>query len=299
MLLLDLSGVACARPITLYYNGNQPTIEHIRNAMIGDIQEYENLYHSFGRMVVCIDSKPYWRSAVQPAYKQSRAKAKEKSDIDWDAFGADVAQIHQDLINYSNYIVIDIQGAEADDVISVLTEYATSIDEPTLIISSDKDMLQLQLRNEKTYQFSPNRNKLLTLINTEYDLLTHILKGDVSDCIPNVFSPDNHFMIEGDKPRQKPMSKKLIEAVRACQENEKDGTNCECCLSDPKVLARYKQNRELIDTSYVPKELQKAIISTYKRKLAINKENRLDELLSVFDSEEGDFEGVDNSVIKL
>tara|TARA_R110000851_G_scaffold8936_4_gene33977 strand:+ start:301 stop:1191 length:891 start_codon:yes stop_codon:yes gene_type:complete len=283
MLLLDLSGVACAKPITLYYEGAKPPIEDVRNAMIGDIQEYEKLYsEAFGRMVVCIDSKPYWRSEVQPAYKQSRAKAKAKSDIDWDTFGADVNQIHKDLVEYSNYIVIDIQGAEADDVIAVLTEYATSIDEHTVIISSDKDMLQLQLRNKKAHQFSPNRNKLLTLENTEYDLLSHILKGDVSDCIPNVFSLDNHFMIEGDKPRQKSITKKIIAEAREYYPDNMD----KCELLDETAQARFKQNQELIDTTYTPKVLQETIISMYIRKCAITKEHRIEELLSPFESEE-------------
>lgn len=296
MLLLDLSGVACARPITLYYDGNKPPIEDVRNAMIGDIQEYDKLYgKTFGRMVVCIDSRPYWRSKVQPAYKASRAKAKAKSDIDWDTFGADVNKIHQDLIEYSDYIVIDIKGAEADDVIAVLTEYATSLDEPTVIISSDKDMLQLQLRNKKAHQFSPNRNKLLTLENTEYDLLTHILKGDVSDCIPNIFSPDNHFMIEGDKPRQKSISKKIIAEVR---EYFPDNI-ADCELLNEAAQARFIQNQILIDTTYTPAVLQQTIIDTYKRKALINQEHRIEELLSEFDSEEEDFEGVDNSNVRL
>jgi len=296
MLLLDLSGVACAKPITLYYEGNNPPIEDVRNAMIGDIQTYEKLYDkTFGRMVVCIDSKPYWRSKVQPAYKQSRTKAKAKSDIDWDAFGAGVNQIHKDLVEYSNYIVIDIKGAEADDVIAVLAEYASSQGEPSVIISSDKDMLQLQTRHKDVHQFSPNRNKLLTLENTDYDLLTHILKGDVSDCIPNVFSPDNHFMIEGDKPRQKSITKVIIAEVR---EYYPDNL-LECPLLDGDVAERFKQNRELIDTTFTPKDLQDTIIRKYLSASKVNQEHRIDELLSDFDSEEGDFEGVDASEVRL
>ncbi len=291
MLLLDLSGVACAKPITLYYEGVKPPIEDVRNVLIGDIQNYEKLYSkNFGRMVVCIDSKPYWRSEVHPSYKQNRTKAKAKSDIDWDAFGADVNQINIDLIEYSNYIIIDLKGAEADDVIAVLTEYAIAKDEPVAIISSDKDMMQLQVRHKNVYQFSPNRNKLLTLDNTEYDLLSHLLKGDVSDCIPNVFSPDNHFMIEGDKPRQKSISKKIIAEVREYFPDNLD--NCELLAS---ALTRFKQNQVLIDTTFIPEELQKTIVSTFKRKSCIHKDHRVDELLSEFDGEEeeGGFEGVE------
>ncbi len=297
MLLLDLSGVACAKPITLYYDGVTPEIEDLRNVLIGDIQNYEKLYgKNFGRMVVCVDSKPYWRSDVQPSYKQNRTKAKAKSDIDWDAFGAGVKQINMDLVEYSNYIIIDLKGAEADDVIAVLTEYAVAKDEPVVIISSDKDMLQLQVRHEKTFQFSPNRNKLLTLENTEYDLLTHLLKGDVSDCIPNVFSPDNHFMIEGDKPRQKPISKKIIAEVREYfPDNIED-----CKLLDETAQARFKQNQILIDTTYIPVELQKTILSLYESKAKNNKEHRIDELLSDFDNEEdGDFEGEPKEGVRL
>lgn len=283
MLLLDLSSVACGKLLTLYYEGVKPPIEDVRDTLIGEVQRLAELhYKTCGRMVICVDSRPYWRSEVQLAYKQSRIKAKAKSTIDWDVFGADVNQVIADLVEYSNYIVVDIKGAEADDVIAVLIEHAKG--ERTLSISSDKDMLQLQVRHDNVYQWSPNRCNMLTLENTEYDLLTHILKGDVSDCIPNVFSPDNFFMIEGDKPRQRPISKKIIAEVREYYPHRLS----DCELLDEKALARFKQNQVLIDTTYIPKELQKTILSTFKRKSCINKEHRISELLSVFDSDDDD-----------
>ena len=232
-------------------------------------------------MIICADSKPYWRSEVQPSYKLNRLKARASSTINSEAFYEDLAIIKQDIIDYSNWVMLDIKRAEADDIIAVLTAYARFIDEKVLIISSDKDMLQLQTRHKEVFQFSPNRNKLLTLENTEYDILTHFLKGDTSDGIPNVFSIEGHFMIEGEKPRQKSITKGIIADVR---DNLEDLTKCKSL--DKVSIERYNQNIELIDTSFTPDDLQIAIRNTFKLSNVLNKEHKLDELLSPFEADE-------------
>lgn len=298
MQLADLSGIAYHKIIGFYAEGQTPDIADVRHALFTELQEYEEQYTElFGRMVICADSKPYWRTEVQPSYKMNRIKARSKSDINSEAFYADLAILKQDIIEQTNYMLIDTKGAEADDVIAVLTEYAASIGEKIVILSSDKDMLQLQVLYKDVFQFSPNRNKLLTLENTEYDLLTHFLKGDVSDGIPNVFSPENHFMIEGDKPRQKSITKKLIAGVR-----EAIDTNNTTMLAEyftAETMLRFEQNKELIDTTYTPKHLQDTIRALYgkKRALTSTKEHNIEGLLSPFDCE--DEEISDNSSVRL
>jgi len=282
MLLIDLSGVAYHKVINFYANEERPDIADVKRVLLTELKEYEELYSSnFGHMIICADSKPYWRSEVQPSYKQNRLKARETSTINSEAFYEDLAIIKQDIVEYSNWVMLDIKRAEADDLIAILTKYARDNDEKVLIISSDKDMLQLQTRHEEVYQFSPNRNKLLTLENTEYDLLTHFLKGDTSDGIPNVFSPEDHFMIEGDKPRQKSITKKIIADVR---EHFDDITKC--TVLDENAIKRFKQNQELIDTSYTPKDLAILIVKVFEVMIKEEKEDRLEEFLSPFEAED-------------
>lgn len=283
MLLLDLSGVAYHKIINFYANEQTPDIADVRHALFTELLEYEQQYNTFGRMVICADSKPYWRSAVQPAYKLNRLKARETSTINSEAFYADLAVLKQDIVDRTNYILLEVSGAEADDSIAVLTQYAAEgLNQSVAIISSDKDMLQLQTKFENVFQFSPNRNKLLTLGNTEYDLLSHILKGDVSDGIPNVFSPEGHFMIEGDKPRQRSITKRIVEEVR--RHFPSDLKNCECLTDDARL--RFQQNRELIDTSFTPAMLINSILKKYKEHNKQNRNHDVEALLSPFSIEE-------------
>lgn len=295
MLLNDLSGIAYHKIINYYANEERPDIKDVKRVLLTELSEYEELYSkTFGRMIICADSKPYWRSEVQPSYKENRLKARATSTIDNEAFYEDLDIIKQDIIDYSNWVILDIKRAEADDIIAVLTKYASDNNEKTIIISSDKDMLQLQTRHKEVYQFSPNRNKLLTLENTEYDILTHFLKGDTGDGIPNVFSVEGHFMIEGEKPRQKSIAKKIIADVR---EHLEDLTKCKSL--DKASIKRFNQNIELIDTSYTPDDLQMAIRNAYKLGRASNKEHKLDELLSPFEADDEVEETTSNGSVRL
>lgn len=295
MLLIDLSGVAYHKIINFYVNEQEPSIEQVRHVLFTDLIDYEEQYsEQFGRMVICCDSKPYWRSIVQPAYKAPRLKARETSTINSDLFYEHLAILKQDIIDYTNYVMIDTRGAEADDIIAVLAKYAHDSEEKTVIVSSDKDMIQLQTLYSGTFQFSPNRNKMLTLENTEYDLLSHILKGDTGDGIPNVFSVEDFFMIEGDKPRQKSITKKIIAEVG---EHYPDNlADCESLYAA--TLARFKQNQELIDTRYTPVLLQETIVALYESKIAKVNEDRTEELLSPFESVE-DETFIDTTVVKV
>lgn len=295
MLLADLSGIAYHKIINYYANEERPDIADVKRVLLTELSEYEELYSkTFGRMIICADSKPYWRSEVQPSYKQNRLKARSSSDINSEAFYEDLDVIKEDIINYSNWVMLDIKRAEADDIIAVLTKYASNEAEKTIIISSDKDMLQLQTKHKEVYQFSPNRNKLLTLENTEYDILVHFLKGDTSDGIPNVFSVEGHFMIEGEKPRQKSITKGIIADVRAHLE---DLTKCKSL--DKASIKRFNQNIELIDTSYTPDDLQEVILNTYKLSVVLNKEHKLDELLSPFEADDEEEETTFTGSVRL
>ena len=77
-----------------------------------------------------------------------------------------------------------------------------------MIISGDKDFIQLQ-KYENVSQYSPILKKMVNGHNPDTYIKEHILKGDSSDGVANVLSPD-HTFVEG--LRQRPLSKKKIEA---------------------------------------------------------------------------------------
>ena len=138
--------------------------------------------------------------------------------------------------------MIELETAEADDIIAVLTR---RVKEKILILSGDKDFIQLH--NARIKQYNPVLNKFVGQgENPSLYIREHILKGDRSDGIPNVLSDDNVF-IEGR--RQRPLSKKKIEAW--CNEivptfNDEEQKN-------------YERNKTLIDLNCVPKELEDKI----------------------------------------
>ena len=123
------------------------------------------------------------------------------------------------------------------------------ITKKVLILSGDKDFIQLHGPNVK--QYNPVLNKFVGKGEdpTIY-IKEHILKGDRSDGIPNVLSDDNVF-IEGR--RQRPLSKKKIESwvnevfMTFTEEEQKN----------------YNRNRKLIDLSCIPPELEEKIINEF------------------------------------
>ena len=172
---------------------------------------------------------------------------------------------------------MEIYGAEADDIISVLTNYtANTSKEKVLILSGDKDFLQLS-KYSFVSQYNPMQKKYLQLEDPKQFLMEHIIKGDRSDGIPNFLSDDDTFVTG---KRQKPISKKNL--VKWLTSNPE--TFC-----DKEQLKNYERNRKLIDLSCIPKEISSKIIdefetlnSTVKKGVPINYflEHKLSTLLS-------------------
>ena len=84
-------------------------------------------------------------------------------------------------------------------------------------------------------------------------LKEHIFKGDTSDGIPNVLSPDNSFT---DSLRQRPLGKKKI-ASWVDHDFEDVAPNNE-------VKRNYQRNKKLIDLTYTPKELSEEILEQFR-----------------------------------
>ena len=77
-----------------------------------------------------------------------------------------------------------------DDIIGTLCkEYQ---DQKTMIMSGDKDFIQLQ-KYENVSQYSPITKKMINGHNPDTYIKEHILKGDSSDGVPNVLSQTIHL----------------------------------------------------------------------------------------------------------
>ena len=77
--------------------------------------------------------------------------------------------------------MLEVYGAEADDIIATLCGELEFDNGKTLILSGDKDFIQLQRYGNVT-QYSPITKKFINGVELMSDYLNeHILKGDTGD----------------------------------------------------------------------------------------------------------------------
>ena len=246
MILVDMSQISVASVMMHLHmtKETKPDDNMVRHMILNSLRMYRTRFKSeFGELVLCYDSKHYWRRDYYPEYKASRKTTRKKSNHDWDAIFECLNKIKKEFSENLPYKFIEIYGAEADDIIGTLCKKES---EPTMIVSGDKDFIQLH-KYKNVRQYSPILKKHVNGHNPDTYIRTHILKGDSSDGVPNVLSPDITFT-EG--LRQKPLGKKKIE------------TWLESMDSMPEETKRnYQRNEKLINLDKIPQELEEQILS--------------------------------------
>ena len=208
----------------------------------------------YGTMVLACDGGS-WRREIFPQYKANRKTSRDASGLDWKEFFRILGMVRDEVKEHLPYKVVHIQGVEADDVIGALTEKTQNFGEhePVMIISADKDFIQLQ-QYSNVRQFSPMTKAFVKEKDATQYLFEHIIRGDSGDGIPNVLSPDNTFV---DKIRQKPISAKKIEQWGASR-------NALDKVMDESTYRNFQRNQALIDLSKVPQDKKALIINTFE-----------------------------------
>lgn len=267
MIVVDYNQVAIATFMSEI--GHRPSkdievnLPLLRHMIINTIRSYRTKFgNEYGEIVIACDNRHYWRRKVFPFYKSHRRKVREESDFDWGAIFDALSIVRDELDEYFPYPVINVDGAEADDVIGTLAEYSQTSGEPEglfndptpepfLIISGDHDFNQLQ-KWDNVKQYAPAYKKWVKIKEpAEQILMEHIIKGDKGDGIPNMLSPDDCF-VEGK--RQKSIRKTMLAEWKS-QPPEKWVT------SD--MSHGYNRNRMLVDLSQTPQEIKDDIVMTY------------------------------------
>lgn len=255
MIIVDLNQVMISNLYMQLGNNTNANIEEpmFRHMVLNSLRSYKTKFSTdYGEMIIACDNKNYWRKQIFPYYKAHRKKIQEKSDINWKQVFEYIDKIKQELKDFFPYRVIDVESAEADDIIATLV-MNTVLAEPLLILSADKDFVQLQYFKEVN-QYDPIRKKFITEVNPIEYLFMHILKGDTGDGIPNVLSPDN-CMVVGE--RQKPLTKKRIAEIRnGPVEGSVDHL-------PEQVRRNYFRNRQLIDLTMIPEDIKQKIMDQY------------------------------------
>ena len=229
---------------------NSKTIDEsmVRHMILNSIRMYRMEHHDeYGEVVLTWDSKHSWRRDYFPEYKASRRKGREESDLNWDDIFGTLNKIRNEIKENFPYKYLEVFGAEADDIIGFLCE--ENRDEKIMIISGDKDFIQLQ-KYPNVKQWSPITKKDVNGFNPTTYLKEHILRGDTSDGVPNVLSPDNTFI---DGLRQRPLSRKKIQSWLLGGGSD----------WNDEVKRNFQRNSTLIDLSRTPEELKNQIRLEY------------------------------------
>ena len=255
MIIVDLNQIMISNLMVQINGKNAETLSEdlVRHMVLNSLRAHNKKFRKqYGEMVIACDSKNVWRREVFPNYKAGRKANRAKSEHDWDAIFSILHNIKDEIKTFLPYKVIEIETAEADDIIATLIKKTKRVIAPEhkkniLILSGDKDFIQLHGPNVK--QYNPVLNKFVGKgEDPSIYIKEHIFKGDRSDGIPNILSDDNVF-IEGR--RQRPLSKKKINNwvndvffyTHFTEEEEKN----------------YNRNRKLIDLSCIPQELEDKI----------------------------------------
>ena len=250
MIILDMNQISVASLMMNMHMAKSDTVDEdmVRHMILNSVRMYRMMFNEeYGEVVFAWDSRHYWRRDYFPEYKLNRKMGREKDSRDWDQIYGVLNKIKDEVRLNLPYKYLEVYGAEADDIIAVLCKKYQS--ENIVIVSADKDFIQLH-KYPKVKQYSPNTKKMVNGVDPNVYIKEHVLKGDSSDGIPNVLSPDNTFV---DGLRQKPLGKKKIGVILQTDFDE---------LHD-EVKRNYQRNEKLINLDNVPDDLEFKILNEF------------------------------------
>lgn len=261
MILIDLSNVLISTLMAQLGNHknaevNEEMLRHMTlNVIRANRKKFTDIY---GEVVLCADGKNYWRKTFFPYYKAARREHREASELNWPMIFDTLNKLKQELKDYFPYKIINIETAEADDVIASICMAHGKVlgGEKILILSSDKDMAQLQYFSN-VEQFDPVNKKWVRRTNVDQALFEHIVKGDRGDGVPNILSADDTFVTG---TRQRPITKKKVEAWF----NDPSSM-------DEEAKRNFERNKMLISFECIPKDLQEKIVEDYETQVTVGR----------------------------
>ena len=278
-ILVDANQIAISHLMVRNKIEDGINIDSIRKSIVRVIARIAKRFGTdYGQVILCYDDKNYWRREIFPFYKKNRKQERASSKYDWDEVFSVLNKIRDEIKGNLPYHVIQVQGAEADDVIASLCIHNSKREtpEPTLILSADKDFIQLH-KYDFVSQYDPIRNRWIENANPIQYLQEHIVRGDRSDGIPNILTCDD-AIVSGKT--QKKMSKEKIEALANLDPSE---------FTNYIRLRNWKRNSQLIDFTHIPQAVVERILTTYSKNRPVETvsieyfiQNNIQELIEEF-----------------
>ena len=251
MILVDLNQVLISNLMaqTRGQLEELPDKNMLRHMVLNSLRGYNLKFkEEYGTPVLCADGANPWRREFFPNYKHARRKGRDESTKDWTSLFQMIGEIRDEIAQNFPYIVLHIDRVEADDIIAVLVkEFHTK--EKIMIVSGDKDFIQLH-RYPNVKQFAPIQKKFVEDEDPIKYLHEQIIKGDRSDGVPNILSPDDVF-VTGTK--QRPINKKRLE----------EWANIENIPLGSETKKYYERNKKLIDLEEIPGLIYNDILNKY------------------------------------
>ena len=233
----------------------------LRHMILNSIRSYNMKFkNEYGAMIIACDDRNFWRRDIFPYYKANRKKSREKSELNWTQIFDALHKIRDELKAFFPYRVVQVDGAEADDIIGTLAMNFGDTNEKILILSGDKDFVQLQ-RYNNVKQFDPVQKKFRTTNDPDRFIKEHIMRGDVGDGVPNFLSTDNCLVV-GE--RQKPVASKKLDVWVHLKPEE---------FCDDRMLRGYRRNQQLVDLSFIPLNIQENILAEYEAQAGKDRKN--------------------------
>ena len=281
MILLDYSQTVIGSFMAV--SKGKPVVEEdlLRHTILNSIRMFRNKFvKDYGEMVICCDDKNNWRKEIFPEYKANRRKNRENDITDWKTLFELLHEMREDLTKYFPYKVMHVDSAEADDIIGVLVAEKQNRfpSPPILILSSDKDFIQLQ-KYQRVRQWSPLQKKFVIGDPVE-SLYDKTIRGDTGDGVPNILSSDDTLITEGK--RQTPVTKKKMELWRGKKPEE---------FCNEAMLRNYHRNKTMVDLRETPESIRINIVNQYDNQEAGDRsqllnyfvDKRLKNLMEVID----------------
>jgi len=255
MIIMDLSQVMISNLMIQLGNHTNANIEEdlLRHMVLNSVRAYNVKFkNEFGEMIIACDAGNNWRRQIFPYYKANRRKNREKSEINWTSVFESLNKVRDELKDYFPYRVLRVDGAEADDIIGTLAQTYGNTNEKILILSGDKDFVQLQAYMN-VQQFDPVQKKWRKTNDVDKFIKEHIIRGDAGDGVPNFLSADDTFVVGA---RQKPISQKKLDQWLDADPKE---------FCDEKMLRGYLRNQQLVDLNFIPPDIKKEVLVQYEQ----------------------------------
>jgi hypothetical protein len=260
MIIIDFQQIMIANLSVQLGNHQNALLNEgmLRGMVLNSIRAIRQKFPNHGEVVIACDSRRSWRKDVFPYYKANRAVNRAKSELDWNLIFESFSTITAELKAFFPYRVVQVEGAEADDVIGTLVqEFGTDMImgfdiEPIIIVSGDKDFKQLQEFSNVT-QWDHVKKRMLQCNNPKEFLKEHIIRGDAGDGVPNFLSDDDTLVVS--KKRQKQIRETKFDGyMKEYPSNPASET----------LLRNWKRNEQLVDLRFIPDDIRKQILEQYE-----------------------------------